>query len=100
MAELTVLTGVETRDLSKLDDYREIGGYTALEQARGMERQAIIDLISEATLRGRGGAGFPMGRKLSLVPPGLSRTPTNPSRAPSRTARSCDASRIASSRAA
>ena len=69
MAELTVLTGVETRDLSKLDDYREIGGYTALEQARGMERQAIIDLISDATLRGRGGAGFPMGRKLSLVPP-------------------------------
>ncbi|MFL5931285.1 MAG: NADH-quinone oxidoreductase subunit NuoF [Gaiellaceae bacterium] len=69
MAELTVLTGVETRDLTKLDHYRAIGGYSALEQARGMARQAIVDTISDAALRGRGGAGFPMGRKLSLVPP-------------------------------
>jgi NADH-quinone oxidoreductase subunit F len=69
VSDLTILTGVETRDLSKLDDYRAIGGYTALEQARGLERQEIIDTISDAALRGRGGAGFPMGRKLSLVPP-------------------------------
>jgi NADH-quinone oxidoreductase subunit F len=69
MAELTVLTGVETRDLTKLDEYRAIGGYSTLEQARGMEPQQIIDMVSDANLRGRGGAGFPMGRKLSLVPP-------------------------------
>jgi NADH-quinone oxidoreductase subunit F len=68
MAELTVLTGVETRDLSKLDDYRAIGGYTTLDRARSMTPQEIVDAVSDANLRGRGGAGFPMGRKLSLVP--------------------------------
>jgi NADH-quinone oxidoreductase subunit F len=69
MAELTVLTGVETRDLTKLDEYRAIGGYSTLEKARSMAPQEIVDAVSEANLRGRGGAGFPMGRKLSLVPP-------------------------------
>jgi NADH-quinone oxidoreductase subunit F len=67
--ELTVLTGADERDLTRLDEYRAIGGYATLERARGMAPQAVIDEISEASLRGRGGAGFPMGRKLSLVPP-------------------------------
>ena len=69
MAELTVLSGVETRDLSKLDEYRAIGGYATLERAREMSPAEIIEAVSEANLRGRGGAGFPMGRKLSLVAP-------------------------------
>ena len=34
-----------------------------------MSREAVIEEISSASLRGRGGAGFPMGRKLSLVQP-------------------------------
>jgi NADH-quinone oxidoreductase subunit F len=68
VAELTVLTGTDERDISKLDEYRAIGGYDALERARGMAPEAVIEQISEASLRGRGGAGFPMGRKLSLVP--------------------------------
>jgi NADH-quinone oxidoreductase subunit F len=70
VAELTVLTGADERDLTRLDEYRAIGGYSALERARGMAPQDVIDVINEAELRGRGGAGFPMGRKLSLVPPG------------------------------
>jgi NADH-quinone oxidoreductase subunit F len=68
-AELTVLTGADERDLTRLDEYRAIGGYGTLERARSMAPQQVIDEISEASLRGRGGAGFPMGRKLSLVPP-------------------------------
>jgi NADH-quinone oxidoreductase subunit F len=68
MAELTVLTGADERDLTKLDEYRAIGGYGALEKARGMTSQEVIEEITNASLRGRGGAGFPMGRKLSLVP--------------------------------
>ena len=69
MAEIQqfVLGGTDERDLTKLAEYQAIGGYEALAKARGMERQAVIDEISAATLRGRGGAGFPMGRKLSLV---------------------------------
>jgi NADH-quinone oxidoreductase subunit F len=66
--ELTVLTGADERDLTRLDEYRAIGGYGALERARGMTPAELIEQISDASLRGRGGAGFPMGRKLSLVP--------------------------------
>jgi NADH-quinone oxidoreductase subunit F len=68
MAELTVLTGADERDLTKLDEYRAIGGYGALEKARGMTSEEVTEEITNASLRGRGGAGFPMGRKLSLVP--------------------------------
>jgi NADH-quinone oxidoreductase subunit F len=68
VAELTVLTGADERDLTKLEEYRAIGGYSALEKARDMTPQELIEEVTNASLRGRGGAGFPMGRKLSLVP--------------------------------
>jgi NADH-quinone oxidoreductase subunit F len=72
-AELTVLTGADERDLTRLDEYRAIGGYRPLARARKMDPAAVIEEISKASLRGRGGAGFPMGRKLSLVPPAAKR---------------------------
>jgi NADH-quinone oxidoreductase subunit F len=68
-AELTVLTGADERDLTRLDEYRTVGGYRQLARARRMTPATVIEKISKASLRGRGGAGFPMGRKLSLVPP-------------------------------
>jgi NADH-quinone oxidoreductase subunit F len=61
------LAGTEDHDLRRLDEYREVGGYAALENARGMTPQQVMDEITAATLRGRGGAGFPMGRKASLL---------------------------------
>jgi NADH-quinone oxidoreductase subunit F len=72
-AELTVLTGADERDLTRLDEYRAVGGYRPLTRAREMDPAAVIEEISKASLRGRGGAGFPMGRKLSLVPPAAKR---------------------------
>jgi NADH-quinone oxidoreductase subunit F len=71
--ELTVLTGADERDLTQLDEYRAVGGYRPLMRARKMDPAAVIEEISKASLRGRGGAGFPMGRKLSLVPPAAKR---------------------------
>jgi NADH-quinone oxidoreductase subunit F len=68
-AELTVLTGADERDLTRLDEYRAGGGYRQLARARKTNPATVIEEISNASLRGRGGAGFPMGRKLSLVPP-------------------------------
>ncbi|HKF13896.1 MAG TPA: NADH-quinone oxidoreductase subunit NuoF [Gaiellaceae bacterium] len=68
-AELTVLQGADEHDLTRLDEYQAIGGYESLERARGMEPAEVIEEITDASLRGRGGAGFPMGRKLTLVPP-------------------------------
>jgi NADH-quinone oxidoreductase subunit F len=72
-AELTILTGADERDLTRLDEYRAVGGYRPLTRAREMDPAAVIEEISKASLRGRGGAGFPMGRKLSLVPPAAKR---------------------------
>jgi NADH-quinone oxidoreductase subunit F len=62
--------GTEDYDLTRLDGYRAVGGYAALAKARELEPQAVVDEITNATLRGRGGAGFPMGRKASLLAKG------------------------------
>ena len=50
---------------AKLDEYRAIGGYAGVEKARERADDLIAEL--QANLRGRGGAGFPMGRKASLI---------------------------------
>jgi NADH-quinone oxidoreductase subunit F len=62
-----LLAGTDEHDLTKLDEYRTIGGYRALAKANAMEPEQIVEEITAATLRGRGGAGFPMGRKASLI---------------------------------
>jgi NADH-quinone oxidoreductase subunit F len=62
-----VLEGADQHDLTRLDEYRALGGYEALAKARAMTPAKVVDEISKATLRGRGGAGFPMGRKASLI---------------------------------
>jgi NADH-quinone oxidoreductase subunit F len=93
----------EGRDLTRLAEYEQVGGYESLKKALKMERQAVLDELLAADVRGRGGAGFPMGRKASFLPkPEDSTKPiylvTNPSPAPSRTARSWPGSRTCSSR--
>jgi NADH-quinone oxidoreductase subunit F len=65
-----LMAGTENHDLTRLDGYWAVGGYAALAQARAQEPQAIVDAITTANLRGRGGAGFPTGRKASLLAKG------------------------------
>jgi NADH-quinone oxidoreductase subunit F len=62
-----LLSGTEDHDLATLDGYRAVGGYQQVERARAMTPEALIELLQESNLRGRGGAGFPMGRKASLI---------------------------------
>ena len=62
-----LLAGADERDLTQLAEYQAIGGYEGVEKARAMTPDALIDELQKATLRGRGGAGFPMGRKASLI---------------------------------
>ena len=64
---LLLTAGTDDHDLTRLDEYRAVGGYDALAKARALEPQAVMDEITTATVRGRGGAGFPMGRKASLL---------------------------------
>lgn len=52
-----------------LDEYRAQGGYRALEDAVGRRSpEEIVSRVSDANLRGRGGAGFPAGKKWASVP--------------------------------
>ncbi len=47
-----------------LEEYETTGGYSALKKAlKRFSPEDVIALVEESTLRGRGGAGFPTGRK-------------------------------------
>ncbi len=48
-------------------EYRDAGGYTALANALHAPREAVIDAIERAHLRGRGGASFPAARKWRIA---------------------------------
>ncbi|HET7386224.1 MAG TPA: NADH-quinone oxidoreductase subunit NuoF [Nocardioidaceae bacterium] len=51
-----------------LETYRDAGGYSALDKAFGMEPSAIVEMVKDSGLRGRGGAGFPTGMKWGFIP--------------------------------
>ena len=63
-----LLEHADGRDLTKLSEYEAVGGYASLRKAVTMERGAVLDELLAANVRGRGGAGFPMGRKASFLP--------------------------------
>ena len=55
-------------DPNVIDEYIARDGYKALEKALfDMTPQDVIDEISKSGLRGRGGAGFPTGKKWSFA---------------------------------
>ena len=55
-------------DADSVSEYIAIGGYSAFEKALfDMTGDGIVDEISKSNLRGRGGGGFPAGRKLAQV---------------------------------
>jgi NADH-quinone oxidoreductase subunit F len=52
-----------------LDVYEKTRGHQGIRKALGMEPAKIIDEMKAANIRGRGGAGFPMGLKWSFMRP-------------------------------
>ncbi|MBD3336873.1 MAG: NADH-quinone oxidoreductase subunit NuoF [Candidatus Eisenbacteria bacterium] len=48
--------------------YEESGGYRAMRKAFAMEPAAVVEEVKRSGIRGRGGAGFPMGVKWGFVP--------------------------------
>jgi len=55
-------------DANSIREYLAVGGYSAFEKALfDMDNDAIIKEVSDANLRGRGGGGFPAGRKWAQV---------------------------------
>ncbi|HHH30397.1 MAG TPA: NADH-quinone oxidoreductase subunit NuoF, partial [Polyangiaceae bacterium] len=53
----------------KIEQYEKDGGYKQARRALRMKREDIVEEVKKANLRGRGGAGFPMGVKWSFMPP-------------------------------
>ena len=52
----------------EIDEYIAFDGYKALEKVlKEMTQDEVIDVIKESGLRGRGGAGFPTGKKWELT---------------------------------
>ena len=69
-----VLGRVAVGGARSLSAYRALGGYAALAHALTNPPAQVLDAVDASGLRGRGGAGFPTGRKWRSVasqPPGV-----------------------------
>jgi NADH-quinone oxidoreductase subunit F len=67
---LTVFEPLHLERSWELEQYRKIGGYQVWESilANKTPREEIIEKVKASGLRGRGGAGFPVGTKWSFMP--------------------------------
>lgn len=69
MPELVLTKNVGKKDSHTLGIYEKGGGYQALKKAfLEMKPEDVIKEVDKSGLRGRGGAGFPAGKKWSFIP--------------------------------
>jgi NADH-quinone oxidoreductase subunit F len=67
-----VLTAnIDTPDLHRIDVYEAQGGYRSARRAvLELAQEEVLHELESSGLRGRGGAGFSMGKKASFIPKG------------------------------
>ena len=61
---------IDEPGLADISVYEKRGGYQALRDALKQPREGLVEELKSSGLRGRGGAGFPLGMKASFIPGG------------------------------
>jgi NADH-quinone oxidoreductase subunit F len=69
-APLLLFDRIDEPDLDTLEVYARRGGYEALRKALTMTPAEVLHELELSGIRGRGGAGFAMGKKISFLPKG------------------------------
>ncbi len=69
-APLLLLEDIDEPGLATIGVYERRGGYGALRRALAMTPEEVLASLEASGLRGRGGAGFAMGKKISFLPKG------------------------------
>jgi len=70
MSEKLLLDRIDEPGLATLPVYERRGGYESLRKALAMTPEEVLKDLEASNLRGRGGAGFQMGKKVSFLPHG------------------------------
>ena len=70
MTEKLLFKGIDEPGLTTLPVYERRGGYESLRKALAMTPEEVLKQLEASNLRGRGGAGFQMGKKVSFLPHG------------------------------
>jgi NADH-quinone oxidoreductase subunit F len=70
MPKLLLFDNIDEPGLATLPVYERRGGYQSLRKALQMSREDVLQQLLDSEIRGRGGAGFPTGRKISFLPKG------------------------------
>ena len=70
MIEPLLFKDIDEPGLNTLDVYAKRGGYESLRKALAMTPEELLGQLEASGLRGRGGAGFAMGKKVSFLPKG------------------------------
>ncbi len=68
--EPVLLKHINDKDSHTIEQYLSRGGYDTVKKFIGSDAAAMIKTIDESGLRGRGGAGFPTGKKWSFLAKG------------------------------
>ena len=70
MTDTLLFTNIDEPGLNTREVYERRGGYESLRKALSMSREQVLHELEVSALRGRGGAGFAMGKKASFLPKG------------------------------
>jgi NADH-quinone oxidoreductase subunit F len=70
MTKTLLFDRIDEPGLNTLEIYERRGGYESLRKALRMSPEDVLSELEASGLRGRGGAGFAMGKKVSFLPHG------------------------------